>query len=272
MKLDVNELIAMSKRVRKDIVNMIHESGDGHPGPSMSSVDIVTALYFSVMKIDSKNPKWEDRDRFVLSKGHACPMLYAVLAQRGYFSTDILKTLRKIDSKLQGHPDMNKTPGVDSTSGSLGNGVSVGFGMAIAAKLKKKDYFTYVVTGDGELEEGIVWEAMMSAKHYNMGNLIVFIDNNGKQSGGSTTEISGLDPIFPKWQAFGWHCQEIDGHNFEEILTAIDEAKKETNKPSLIMAHTIKGKGVPYMENDNSWHKRVPTKEEVELAMIALSK
>jgi len=266
----IKKLTETARLVRRDIVKMIHLAGDGHPGPALSVVDIITALYFHTMRCDPKNPRWPERDRFILSKGHACPALYAVLARLGFFSLDELPGLRSLGSMLQGHPDMNKTPGIDSTSGSLGNGISVGLGMALAGRLKGQDYYTYVVTGDGELEEGIVWEAMMSAKHYNVGRLVVIIDNNEMQSGGPVDKVSGLYPIFPKCKAFGWHCQEINGHDFVEILDAIKRAKAETAQPSIILAHTVKGQGVPFMIGDNSWHKRVPTEEELKEAMIAL--
>lgn len=270
MKQDINELRKIANILRKDIITMIYQGGDGHPAPSLSVVDIVTVLYFHVMKIDPSNPSWPERDRLILSKGHACPALYAALARRGYFSLNELCTLRSLHSKLQGHPDMKKTPGVDFTSGSLGNGISVGLGMALAGRLRGYDYYTYVITGDGELEEGIVWEAVMAAAHYKLGNLIVFVDNNGMQSGGKIENITALYPLTTKWEAFGWHCQTVDGHNIEEILGAVERAKVEKDRPSVIIAKTVKGKGVPFMENDNSWHKGSFTKEQWEKAMAAL--
>jgi transketolase len=266
----IRELQEIARLIRIDVVTMIHKAGDGHPGAALSVADMITALYFHVMRIDPARPAWADRDRFILSKGHACPALYAALARKGYFSPDDLVGLRSLPSHLQGHPDMNKTPGIDSTSGSLGNGVSIGLGMVLAGRITGRDYFTYVVTGDGEIEEGIVWEAAMSAQKYRAGRLIVFVDNNGIQSGGPVEEVSGLNPILPKWEAFGWHCQEIDGHNFDHILRAVENAKANTEQPSLILAHTIKGQGVPFMIGDNSWHKRVPTRQEYEEAMRAL--
>lgn len=266
----IEELTEMARLLRMDVVRMIHLAGDGHPGPSLSVADIIAALYFAVMRIDPANPDWKDRDRLVLSKGHACPVLYAALARRGYFSTDELPGLRSLESMLQGHPDMNKTPGIDTTSGSLGNGISIGLGMALAGRLRGQDYCTYVITGDGELEEGVAWEAMMAAKHYRVGRLITIIDNNEMQSGGPVEKISGLYPILPKLEAFGWHCQEIDGHNFSEILRSVQLAQTEESKPSVILAHTVKGKGVPFMIGDNSWHKRVPTEAELKEAMLAL--
>lgn len=270
MESEAKKLTEIARLIRRDVVTMIYQAGDGHPGPALSVADIITALYFSVLKVDPANTSWPERDRFILSKGHACPALYAALARLGFFSLDELPGLRSLESMLQGHPDMNKTPGIDSTSGSLGNGISVGLGMALAGRLKGQDYYTYVVTGDGELEEGVVWEAMMAAKHYNVGRLVVIIDNNEMQSGGPVDKVSGLYPILPKCKAFGWHCQETNGHDFDEILPALERAKAETEQPSMILAHTVKGQGVPFMIGDNSWHKRVPTEEELKEAMIAL--
>jgi len=266
----IKELTETARLLRQDVVRMIHLAGDGHPGPSLSVVDILTALYFGTMRIDPKNPKWPERDRCILSKGHACPALYAILARLGFFSLDELPGLRSLGSMLQGHPDMNKTPGIDTTSGSLGNGISIGLGMALAGRIKSRNYYTYVITGDGELEEGVVWEAMMAAKHYRLGRLITIIDNNEMQSGGPVDKISGLYPLLPKLQAFGWHCQEIDGHSFVEILDSIQQAQAEEERPSVILAHTVKGQGVPFMIGDNSWHKRVPTEGELKEAIRAL--
>jgi len=263
------ELQKIANQLRLDVVKMVHDAKDGHPGPALSAMDMITTLYFRELNIDPSNPKWADRDRFILSKGHACPALYAALARKGYFSVEEFQGLRGLGCLLQGHPCMKKTPGVDMTSGSLGNGLSIGVGMAIAAKYRKKAYNTFVILGDGEIQEGIVWEAAMCAKRYQLNNLIVFVDHNGWQSGGQVEDISGLLPILPKWEAFGWHCQAIDGHDFTQIITAIDAAKK-TPGPSVIIAKTIKGKGLPYMENDNSWHKRVPTDEELAVAVEVL--
>jgi transketolase len=270
METEIEKLQEIARLVRRDVVTMIHLAGDGHPAPSLSVVDIVTALYFSIMKVDPSHPHWDDRDRLILSKGHACPTVYAALARKGYFSRDILPTLRYLDSMLQGHPDMNKTPGIDSTAGSLGNGISIGLGMALAGRLKGKEYFTYVITGDGELNEGVVWEAFMAAKHYKVGRLIVFVDNNEYQSGGKVENVSGIMPLLPKIEPFGWYCQEIDGHNIAEILKATKAAQVVTDTPSIIVAHTIKGKGVPFMEGNNIWHKGAPTKEQFQEALMAL--
>lgn len=266
----IRYLTKMANLLRRNVVTMIYQAGDGHPSPALSCADIVAALYFGVMRIDSANPNDPERDRFILSKGHACPVVYAALAHKGFFPHEELSKLRSLGSILQGHPDMNKTPGIDMTTGSLGNGLSVGIGMALAGRLQKQDYYTYVITGDGELEEGVIWEALMTAKKYSLGRLILFIDNNGMQSGGPVEEISGLYPIFPKLKAFGWHCLEIDGHNMAEILAAVTKAQSETSRPSVILAHTIKGQGVPFMIGDNSWHKRVLTKEELTTALAAL--
>jgi transketolase len=249
---------------------MIYQAGDGHPAPALSATDLVTALYFHIMNIDPARPDLEDRDRMILSKGHACPALYAALARKGYFPPEVFPTLRHLNSILQGHPDMNKTPGIDSTAGSLGNGISIGLGMALAGRLHGKEYFTYVITGDGELNEGVAWEGLMAAAHHKAGRLIVMVDNNGYQSGGKVPDVSGIMPIVPKIEPFGWHCQDIDGHDMRAIVQAINAARAVTDAPSLIVARTTKGKGVPFMEGNNIWHKGAPTKEQFEEAMIAL--
>jgi len=235
----------------------------------MSSADIVAALYFGVMNVHPEDPRWADRDRFILSKGHACPILYAALARRGYFSPDILPSLRMIDSKLQGHPDMNKTPGIDATAGSLGNGLSIGLGIASAAKYQGRSYRTFVLTGDGELQEGIVWEALMASSKLNPGRLVLIVDNNGMQSGGKVTDVSGLEPIVPKLKAFGWNVIEIDGHRMEEIVGALETAAVAPT-PTAIVAKTVKGQGVSFMIGDNTWHKRVFTDAEYAQAVKEL--
>jgi transketolase len=263
------ELRRIADRLRLDVVEMVHRAKDGHPGPALSIADIVATLYFKELNIDPDNPRWEDRDRLILSKGHACPVLYAALARRGYFPVGEFAGLRSLGSILQGHPCMKKTPGVDATSGSLGNGLSIGVGMAIAAKYRNKSYHTYVILGDGELQEGIVWEAAMCASKYRLDNLIVFVDNNGWQSGDSIAKVSGLPPILPKWQAFGWHCQAIDGHDLAQIIAAVAGAKK-AGGPAVIVATTVKGKGLEFMENDNSWHKRVPDDGQLAVARRVL--
>lgn len=270
MKNDPVALADIARGLRRDVVDMVYKAKDGHLGPALSAADIVAALFFGVMRLDPHNPAWDKRDRFILSKGHACPVVYAALARLGYFPPAELPTLRQLGSCLQGHPCMKKTPGIDMTTGSLGHGISVGMGMALAAKYRGLDYNTYVITGDGELQEGIIWEAAMAAVKHKLDNLIVFVDHNGLQSGGQVDEVSGLLPIRPKFEAFRWHCQEIDGHDMAAILDAVAVARQEKGRPSVIIARTVKGKGVPFMERDNSWHKRVPTENEWREAMAVL--
>ncbi len=268
--MTAEELSKVANRLRLDVVETINACGDGHPGPCMSIADIMSVLYFEEMTLDPKNPRWEKRDRFVLSKGHACPILYAALARKGYFDVSELKGLRTLGSFLQGHPDSNKIPGIDTVTGSLGNGVAIGSGMALGARMQGIDNYTYVIVGDGEEEEGVIWEAAMAAAKFNLGRLIVFADLNNHQSGGRVTELSSLYPVADKWEAFHWHVQSIDGHDIDAIRSAIKEAKKVTDKPSIICCKTIKGKNIPYMEDNNAWHKRAPTDEEVEIAREAL--
>lgn len=266
MDRDIKRLKKIANRIRFDVVDMVYKSRDGHPGPALGIGDLVTALYFSEMDIDPEDPRKPDRDRFILSKGHACPTLYAALARRGYFSPDLLPSLRTCGSILQGHPCMKKTIGIDMTSGSLGNGVAIGAGMEIARQRTGGNWYTYVITGDGELNEGVIWEGAMAAVANRCENLIVFVDFNNHQSGGHTDEISGINPIPEKWRAFRWHVQEIDGHDYTQIFAAIDAAKKEKGRPSVIVARTTKGKGVSFMEDNNDWHKAVPTTEQWETA------
>jgi len=287
----INRLNTIATQVRRDVVNTIYYAGDGHPGPSLSIADILTALYFDIMRLNPVDPGWQQRDRFILSKGHACPMLYAVLARRGYFPPVELKTLRSLGSRLQGHPVMKSTPGVDATSGSLGHGISQGCGMAIAANRRGDDNLVFVLTGDGELNEGIVWEAAMCVAKFKLANVIAIVDNNGVQSGGTVEKIGGLVKLREKWEAFGWYTVEIDGHNMEQLISVLDNAAKRgrasrekregmsivadqapphPDQPVVFIAHTIKGKGLPYMEGNNAWHKRVPTDEEREQAMSIL--
>lgn len=249
---------------------MVHDAGDGHIGTSLSIADLMACLYRGIMRVDPANPRREGRDRIVLSKGHSCPVHYAALARSGFFPVEELGNLRKINSILQGHPDTVKTPGVDATAGPLGHGISIGSGMAIAGRLSGRDYFVYVITGDGELEEGLNWEGMMTAVKYRLGRLIVYVDNNGLQSGGTIEEVSGLAPILPKFEAFGWHCQEIDGHDVEAIRRATEKAQEVTDRPSCILMHTVKAGGIPFMAGDNSWHKRTPTDEELARALSEL--
>lgn len=255
--------------IRKDIINMIHYAGAGHPGGALSAADIITALYFHVMNIDPKNPKDEGRDRFVLSKGHACPALYAALAERGFFGMEHLETLRQNDSILQGHPDMNKTPGIDITTGSLGNGLSIGVGMAMLASILDKEYNVYVLMGDGELQEGSIWEAAMAASHHRLKNLIAIVDYNGLQINGWVNNELRIEPLEEKWKAFGWQVIRIDGHSMQEIIHAFSISKKMCG-PTVIIADTIKGKGVSFMENVAEWHGKAPNVEQAKTAVFEI--
>jgi len=256
-----------AKEVRKNIIDMIFISQSGHPGGALSAADIMTALYFDILKIDPKNPHWSDRDRFILSKGHACPVWYSCLAMRGYFPMKELKTLRKFESILQGHPDMRKTPGIDMTTGSLGQGLSLGVGMALEGKLVKKNYHIYVILGDGEINEGQIWEAAASASKYKLDNLTAIVDKNNLQMDGFTDKIMPMDPIDKKFGAFGWYTITINGHDMKEILTTLEETKKIKGKPVCIIANTIKGKGVNFMENIRKWHGKAPNQQEYEIAI-----
>ncbi len=266
----IKELEEKAKLIRRLIIQMIAKAGSGHPGGSLSSTDLITALFFSVLKHDPKNPIWPDRDRFHMSKGHCCPLWYAVLAESGYFPKEELMTLRQLGSLLQGHPD-RRTPGVEVSSGSLGQGLSVALGMSLAAKIDKKDYRVYVLMGDGETQEGNIWEAAMAAAHFRRDNICAILDYNGFQIDGATKVIMNLDPVANKWKAFGWHTIEIDGHNMQQILNAYDEAKTIQDKPTIIIARTIKGKGVSFMENAVDFHGRAPTAEEAERALKELA-
>lgn len=261
------ELIKTAKIVRKDIVSMLTESASGHPGGSLSCTDILTTLYFDEMNIDPENPRNPERDRFVLSKGHAAPALYSVLARRGFFDPSKLSTLRKFGSILQGHPNMNDVPGIDMSTGSLGQGISAAVGMALAGKIDNKDYRVYTVLGDGELEEGQVWEASMSAAHYKLDNLTAFIDFNGLQIDGKIEEVMNPGPIDKKFEAFGWNVLTIDGHDIKAIKEAIQVAKNTKDKPTAIVCNTVKGKGVSFMENQVSWHGTAPSKEQCDQAL-----
>lgn len=259
---DVKRLEQQAITIRQDILTMIHAAKAGHPGGSLSAVEMVTALYFHVLNIDPENPNWADRDRFVLSKGHACPVLYACLARRGFFDPAILPTLRSYHSILQGHPDMNKVPGLDMSSGSLGNGLSVGVGMALSARLHNQDYTTYVLLGDGEIQEGMVWEAAMAASHHDLKNLVAIVDCNGVQINGWTNDIMAVEPLADKWRAFGWGVVEVNGHNMKDILTALHTAKT-LRRPTVILMRTVKGKGVSFMEDQAKWHGGCPSEEEL---------
>jgi transketolase len=267
---DHKGLKEIARNIRKDIVSMIHTSKSGHPGGSLSSVEILTALYFDEMNIDINNCKMEDRDRFVLSKGHAAPVLYATLAHKGYFDREELNGLRKINRMLQGHPDMKGTPGVEMSTGSLGQGFSVACGMAMASKLDNAPWRVYALLGDGEVQEGIVWEAAMSAAHYKLDNMVAFLDYNGLQIDGKTEDVMNLGPIVDKFKAFGWNVIEIDGHDFDQIFAALDMAKETVGKPTMIIAKTIKGKGVSFMENQAGWHGNAPNKEQCEKALAEI--
>ena len=268
---DIKELEKKAIQVRKGIIEAVYYGKSGHPGGSLSIADILTVLYFNELNIDEKNPKWEDRDRVVLSKGHCSPALYSCLANRGFFPVEDLKTFRKIDSYLQGHPDMNKIPGVDMTTGSLGQGLSAAVGMAIAGKMDKKDYRVYCILGDGEIEEGQIWEAAMSAKKYALDNLCVIVDNNNLQIDGTIEEVMSPYPIDEKFRSFGFEMIKIDGHNMQEILDAFDVAKHVKGKPVCMIAKTIKGKGVSYMENQVGWHGKAPNEEQYKMAMEELN-
>lgn len=257
----IRDLEEKAKTIRKDIIKMLAEAGSGHPGGSLSSVEIVTALYFHVLRLKPEEPLWPDRDRFVLSKGHAAPLLYAALAERGFFPVDELLTLRKLGSRLQGHPAWGTLPGVEASTGSLGQGLSIGLGMALAGRLDQRDYRVYVLLGDGESQEGQVWEAAMAAAHYRVGNLTAILDHNGLQIDGPIEKVMSPLPLPDKWWAFGWEVQEVDGHNFRELLTAFDRAKRVSDKPSMIIAHTIKGKGVSFMEGVVDWHGKAPDRK-----------
>ena len=259
---DVERLEQQAIQIRQDVISMIHTAKAGHPGGSLSAVEMVTALYFHVLNIDPENPRWPDRDRFVLSKGHACPVLYAALARRGFFDPAHLNTLRQYHSILQGHPDMNKTPGLDMTAGSLGNGLSIGVGMALSARLHKQDYTTYVMLGDGEIQEGMVWEAAMAAGHHDLKNLVAIVDCNGVQINGWVNDVMTVEPLADKWRAFGWAVVEVNGHNMTDVLTALHTAKT-MRKPTAILMRTVKGKGVSFMEDQPKWHGAAPTDEEL---------
>lgn len=263
--------VAMANKLRLEAVRMVFEGGDGHPGPALSIADIVAVLYFEKMNIRPSEPGWDDRDRFILSKGHSCPIVYAALSELGFFGKPVSDfRLRALGSKFQGHPVMQKTPGIDFTSGSLGNGIALGAGMAIAGRLNNKSYTTYVIVGDGELQEGVIWEGVNLAAARRLDHLVVFVDRNNWQSGGAVEGTIGSNNVAERFAAFGWHTQEIDGHDHGRIASAVDAAKAERGVPSVIVCDTLKGKGLPYMEDDNSWHKRVPDEEQYRQAVAIL--
>ena len=271
MDQTIKELKAKAKKIRIDIIQMLSAAGSGHPGGSLSSTDLMTALYFDELQHNPKKPDWQDRDRVIFSKGHSCPLLYACLAESGYFPKEELLTLREFGSALQGHPGRDKgLPGVEVSTGSLGHGLSMGLGMALAARLSQKSFRIYVLLGDGECNCGQIWEAAMSAGHYRLNNLCAILDYNGLQIDGTTEEVMGLEPLVRKWQDFRWQAVEIDGHNFEDILGAYRKARNNTMMPTVIVARTVKGKGVSFMENRIEWHGNVPDGERIEIALKEL--
>jgi len=266
---DIEQLRHRARRIRRLIIEMLAAAGSGHPGGSLSAADIVTCLYFQVMHHRPNDPQWEDRDRFILSKGHACPVLYAALAEAGYITRDLLTSLRRFGSPLQGHPDRRKLGLVEASTGSLGIGLSLGIGMALAARLRGSPARIYVMLGDGECEEGQIWEAAMFAPHQKLSNLCAIVDYNRLQLDASIEELTSLEPLADKWRSFQWHVLEIDGHNYEQILAAFHQAQGVTDRPTVIIAATVKGKGVSYMENQLKYHGSVP--EKPELVQQALS-
>ncbi len=266
----VRELEAKARRLRAHVLRMTHAAGSGHPGGSLSAADLITALYFHVMNVDPQNPTWPDRDRFVLSKGHGCPVLYAALAERGFFPREELLTLRALSSRLQGHPELGTTPGVEACAGAEGQGLSVAVGMALAARLDGRTHRVYVMMGDGEQDVGQTWEAALSAAQFGLDNLTAVVDRNGIQQERRTEDIMALEPLADKWRAFRWHVLEIDGHDMGQILDALEEARRVKGKPTLIVARTIKGKGVSYMENVIRFHGVAPTDEELARGLAEL--
>jgi transketolase len=264
------EMEAIAKRLRRHIITMTGKAGSGHPGGSLSAVEILTALYFKVLRHKPSDPQWLDRDRFILSKGHAAPLLYATLAECGYFPVEELPTLRQMDSRLQGHTDRTITPGVEMSAGALGQGLSFGIGTALAGRLDGQDYRVYVLLGDGECDEGQVWEAAMAAAHFKVDNLAAIVDNNGQQIDGWNRDVMNLDPFPRKWQTFGWKVIEVDGHSIPQLLNAFGRAKQVKGQPTVIIAHTIKGKGVSFMENNPDFHGTAPNAIEVDLALKEL--
>src|SRR4030042_4471967 len=266
-RLSISELQGKARCLRCHVIGMTATAGSGHPGGSLSAADILAALYFGVMRHDPQNPNWEDRDRFVLSKGHAAPLLYAALAESGYFSRDLLYGLRQCDSPLQGHPHMRLLPGVEASTGSLGQGLSIANGMALAGRLGGRDARGYVLLGDGEVDEGQVWEAAMAGAHYRLDSVTAILDRNRQQIDGWTKDVMSLEPLADKWRAFGWHVLEIDGHDMEAILNALSSCQEVKKQPSIIIAHTTKGKGASLMEENLRFHGNAPNREEMELCL-----
>lgn len=268
--MDIKSLEKTAAEIRCGIIKAIHNAGSGHPGGSLSAADIVTALYFDEMNVDPKDPKMKGRDKFILSKGHAGPVQYSALAVKGYYPMEDFMTLRKLGSKFQGHPDMHKVPGIEMSTGSLGQGVSAAGGMALANKLDNDPGRIYVLLGDGEIQEGIVWEALMSAAHYKLDNMVAILDHNGLQIDGKNEDVMTVAPVVEKFQAFGWNVIQIDGHDFEQILDAFKQARACKGKPTMIVAETIKGKGVSFMENNAGWHGKAPDEEQTKQALAEL--
>jgi transketolase len=264
---DIYELKEITRKVRVDIIKMTNAAGSGHPGGSLSAAEIFTVLYFNIMNHDPKNPEWEDRDVFILSKGHCCPGLYSAMARSGYFPVEELMTLRKYGSRLQGHPHSSSLPGLEASTGSLGQGLSIAIGCALAIKLNKKSSRVYCLMGDGEQQEGQIWEAAMSASHYKLNNLCGIIDRNRLQIDGFCKDIIDYEPLEDKWRSFGWHVINVDGHNISDLINAFEEAKTIKGKPTVIIADTIKGKGVGFMENVSIWHGQAPNDEETKKAL-----
>jgi len=270
LPLSIEEMERKAKTLRRHIIAMTAKAGSGHPGGSLSAAEIVTALFFNHLRHNPSNPRWPDRDRFVLSKGHAAPLLYAALAEAGYFPVEELLTLRQLDSRMQGHTDMTITPGVEMSAGALGEGLSFGIGIALAARLDRRDYRVYVLLGDGECDEGQVWEAAMAAAHFKVDNIVAIVDRNRQQIDGWTYEVMDTEPLAEKWLSFRWHTIEVNGHDLSQIIAALGEAKLVKGKPTAIIAHTTKGKGVSFMENNLDFHGRAPTPEDAERALKEL--
>jgi transketolase len=267
---EIEKLKEIARKIRINIVKMVSWAKSGHPGGSLSATEILTVLYFSKMRYKAQDPNWPERDRFVLSKGHCTPLLYSILAKAGFFSEELLTKFRQINSPLQGHPSRNCVPGVEMSTGSLGQGLAVANGMALGLRLNKSKARVYVVMGDGETQEGMIWEAAMSASHYELENLTAILDLNGQQIDGLTKDIMNIEPVADKWKAFGWHVQVVNGHDLEALANAIDKAKEVKAKPTLIIAKTTKGKGVSFMENSLKFHGSAPTAEQTELALKEL--
>ncbi len=268
--LSLKEMKTIAKRLRRHIITMTGKAGSGHPGGSLSAVEIITALYFKLLRHKPSDPQWAERDRFILSKGHAAPLLYAALAECGYFPVDELSTLRQLDSRLQGHTDRTLTPGVEMSAGALGQGLSFAIGIALAGRLNSQKYRVYVLMGDGECDEGQVWEGAMAAAHFKLDNLVAIVDNNGLQIDGWNRDVMNLDPFSEKWRAFGWRVIEVDGHDLSQLIDAFKQAKQVKGQPTVIIAHTIKGKGVSFMENKADFHGKAPNAAEVEIALKEL--